>query len=154
MMLLDTNVVSAARKPRDYPEVVAWIEDQRSGTLRLPGPVLAELEFGVRRVGTPRDQARLRMWLGEIVETYEITEMSAVAFAAFGDMLSRPALAYLWMNVAGSKRPRRAADLQIAAIAITRDETLATLNSRDFDRIRAEFPSLRTVDPRTVQYSS
>ena len=47
MIVLDTNVVSEAMKPRPHPALQAWLNDQAVETLYLSSVTLAELLFGV-----------------------------------------------------------------------------------------------------------
>jgi predicted nucleic acid-binding protein len=47
MIVLDTNVVSEAMKPRPNPAVRAWLNDQAAETLYLSSVTLAELLFGI-----------------------------------------------------------------------------------------------------------
>ena len=47
MIVLDTNVVSEAMKPRPDPTVLAWLNEQAAETLYLSSVTLAELLFGV-----------------------------------------------------------------------------------------------------------
>ena len=144
-MFLDTNVVSAARKPRRYPEITAWIAAQPAGSLQLPGPVLAELSYGVHRVAEPVSRRMHDAWLQAIISTYQVVPMEADAFFIYGQMLARPALARFRITPPGAKRAHLAGDLQIAAISVARSETLATLNISDFRAIRAEFPDLQIL---------
>ena len=148
-MLLDTNIVSAVRRPRNNLDLIAWLERQPALELRLPGPVLAELVYGVQRVREPAARAMYDAWLQAIRDTHQLVAMTADAFALYGEMLARPSLASFRITPPGSRRPHLAADLQIAAIAITEAEPLATLNFADFARIAGEFPALQLLNPRT-----
>jgi predicted nucleic acid-binding protein len=47
MIILDTNVVSEAMKPKPNPAVRAWLNDQAVETLYLSSITLAELLFGI-----------------------------------------------------------------------------------------------------------
>jgi predicted nucleic acid-binding protein len=47
MILLDTNVVSEAMKPRPDATVLAWLNEQAAETPHLSGVSMAELLFGV-----------------------------------------------------------------------------------------------------------
>ena len=149
MFLLDTNIVSASRKPSRNQDIVAWIDSQPRGSLRLAGPVAAELVRGARIVSDPVRRADLQHWVAEIASTHEITDMSADAFVLLGEMLATPSLARFTQPAPGARRAHWGADLQIAAIAITRDEPVATLNMRDFVLIHAEYPALKAFNPRT-----
>jgi predicted nucleic acid-binding protein len=47
MIVLDTNVVSEAMKPKPNPSVHAWLNEQAVETLYLSSVTLAELLFGI-----------------------------------------------------------------------------------------------------------
>ncbi len=47
MIILDTNVVSEAMKPKPHAAVQAWLNDQAAETLYLTSVTLAELLFGI-----------------------------------------------------------------------------------------------------------
>ena len=47
MIVLDTNVVSEAMRPRPDPAVLSWLNDQTIETLYLSSVTLAELLFGL-----------------------------------------------------------------------------------------------------------
>ena len=47
MIVLDTHIVSEAMKPKPYPAVRAWLNDQAAETLYLSTVTLAELLFGI-----------------------------------------------------------------------------------------------------------
>ena len=47
MIVLDTNVVSEAMKPRAHEAVRAWLDNQAAETLYLSSVTVAELLFGV-----------------------------------------------------------------------------------------------------------
>ena len=72
MYLLDTNVVSEARKAasgKADPHVVSWLNGVAAGSLFLSAIVVLELELGVRRIER-RDKlqgAALRRWLDDRV---------------------------------------------------------------------------------------
>ncbi len=92
----------------------------------------------------------LEAWLSRVLGSEKTVAMDADAFELYGRMLASPPLAAFRMAQPGSKRPQLAADLQTAAIAIVRDEAVATLNGQDFARIQAAFPALRYLNPRTT----
>jgi len=47
MIVLDTNIVSEAKKPEPHPAVRAWLNEQVAETLYLSSVTLAELLFGI-----------------------------------------------------------------------------------------------------------
>ena len=106
MFLIDTNVISEARKgQRADPGVIAFWADAAGSQaqLFLPAVVVGDLRRGVdliRHRGDLLQAQRLEQWLAELLEMY-------------GDRVL-------------------ALDQQIAAIALLHDLTLVTRNTRDF----------------------
>ncbi len=62
--LLDTNVVSELRKgPRCHPAVRAWADAVPPAACFLSRITVAEVRFGIMRVGDPGFRAELEAWL-------------------------------------------------------------------------------------------
>lgn len=59
MIVLDTNVVSEAMKPKPDPAVQAWLNDQATETLYLSSVTLAELLFGIAALPAGKRKGRL-----------------------------------------------------------------------------------------------
>ena len=47
MFLLDTDILSALRRRDRHPEVVGWLEDQRTVDLHLRVMTVGEIERGI-----------------------------------------------------------------------------------------------------------
>jgi predicted nucleic acid-binding protein len=126
MFLIDTNVISEARKGRRAdPGVIAfWAEVVSNQTgLFLPAVVVGELRRGVdliRYRGDLEQAQRLEHWLAEVLEIYGDRVLALDADAA-----------QLWGRLRVPD-PGNALDKQIAAIALLHDLTLVTRNTRDF----------------------
>jgi predicted nucleic acid-binding protein len=126
MFLIDTNVISEARKgQRADPGVIAfWAEASvAQAPLFLPAVVVGELRRGVdliRHRGDLLQAERLEQWLAEVLELY-----GDRVLALDGDA------AQLWGRLRVPD-PTNALDQQIAAIALLHDLTLVTRNTRDF----------------------
>ena len=126
MFLIDTNVISEARKgQRADPGVIAfWAEAVSNKTrLFLPAVVIGELRRGVdliRHRGDLEQAQRLEQWLAEVLEIYGDRVLALDADAA-----------QLWGRLRVPD-PGNALDKQIAAIALLHDLTLVTRNTRDF----------------------
>ena len=73
MYLLDTNVVSALRRPDRSPVVVRWLENQRSTDLYLSVITVGEIErgFAQQRRLDPIFARELASWLDEIIGWYD-----------------------------------------------------------------------------------
>lgn len=126
MFLIDTNVISEARKgQRADPGVIAFWATAASAQvpLFLPAVVVGELRRGVdliRHRGDLLQAERLEEWLAEVLEMYGDRVLALDADAA-----------QLWGRLRVPD-PAHALDKQIAAIALLYDLTLVTRNTRDF----------------------
>lgn len=133
-LLLDTNVVSAARRPERQEEAFRlFLRDYDIGEAFISSITLMEIRFGIQReeIRDPEFASDLSRWLGEIVlPVFEgrILDFSREAALAAG-ALPTP-----------HKRPT--ADAMIAATALTHGLTVATRNIADFTRLRVP-----VVDP-------
>jgi predicted nucleic acid-binding protein len=105
MYLLDTNVISEARKGARADRGV--VELRRGVAL-------------IRRRGDDSQAARLEAWLAEVVEHYGEAILSFDHEAA-----------QLWGELR-VPHPENAIDKQIAAIALLHDLTVVTRNTADF----------------------
>lgn len=61
--LLDTNILSELRKPRPEPKVEGFIASQPLDHLYISVVTLAEIRFGIERVGDANRRAELGAWL-------------------------------------------------------------------------------------------
>jgi predicted nucleic acid-binding protein len=132
MIVLDTNVVSEAWKPRPDKRAMAWLEAQAFNSLYLCTPVLAELRFGAERLAPGSRRDRLRTLIDRVEnEGYRgrILSLDVADAAEFGR------LAALRERV--GKR-MEAMDALIAAIAVTNRATLATRDIDDFTGLGIE----------------
>ncbi len=126
MFLIDTNVISEARKGRRAdPGVRAfWADAAREDTpLFLAAVTIGELRRGVELIRHRGDQLQaqlLEQWLLEVLETYgdRVLELDSDAAQIWG-RLRVP-------------NPHNAIDKQIAAIALLHDLTVVTRNTDDF----------------------
>jgi predicted nucleic acid-binding protein len=114
--LLDTNVLSAFRRPERAPHVARWLADKPDDSLYLSVITLGEIERGIAPQ-TQRDPSfaqDLRGWLDRTTLLFadRILPFDADAARIWGQLSAR-------IGNAG-------ADLQIAATAISRDGTVVT----------------------------
>lgn len=122
MYLLDTNVLSALRRPDRHPAPAAWLKDQRPSDVYLSVVTVAEIERGIaRQKSQDPDFAReLAIWMERTL-------------AGFADRL-------LGVDVPTARRWGRpsatlghqGADLLIAATALENGLTVVTRNTRHF----------------------
>lgn len=127
MYLLDTNIISEARKlgtPRVDPNAARWFAEVDAETSFISAMTVFELERGIRQMERrdARQGAALRSWFdGQIMATYEkrILPMSRdVALICAG------------LHIPDPKSER---DAWIAATAIDAGLTLVTRNVDDFE---------------------
>lgn len=121
-IVLDTNVISALRKPAQYPEVGHWLRAQRESDLFLSAITLGEIERGVvlQEKKNPEFAQSLRAWLNatELQFSDRIFAFSARDARTWGSLSAT-------LGHVG-------ADLMIAATALNNNATVATRNTSDF----------------------
>lgn len=122
MWLIDTNVLSALRRPDRAPQVARWMRAQPPDLLFLSVITLGEIERGIQ-LQDPRNPAfaaDLRAWMDrtELLFADRILPFDAAAARIWGRLSAR-------LGHPG-------ADLMIAATALTRGATVVTGNAADF----------------------
>lgn len=122
MLILDTNVISALRRPERAPRVLAWLAAQPEDSLFLSVITLGEIERGIIRQEprNPGFAADLRAWANRTAMLY------ADRLLSFGAAEAR-----IW-GALSARIGHDGADLQIAATALAQDATVVTGNSADF----------------------
>lgn len=133
--LLDTNVVSEAKRPQPDGNVLRWLATHSFSSTYLSVITLGELEEGIAALGETRKAKALRGWLTELVESFSgrILEVDHAVAATWGRIRAE------------AKRQGRtppAIDALIAATAIAHDLVLVTRNIEDV----AALP-VRTLNP-------
>ena len=120
--LLDTNVISALRRPYRTPNVQTWLSDKPAQSFYLPIITVGELEKGIARQAevNPGFAADLRLWIDATLAAY------ADRILPFDMEAAR-----IWGRLA-AKLGHSGSDMMIAAIALSRDATVVTRNVRDF----------------------
>ena len=122
MLILDTNVISALRRPERAPDVAAWLTRQDDSTLYLSVVTLGEIERGIARQdlldpGFARD---LRDWMTRTMQLFadRLLPVDAQSARIWGQLSAQ-------LGHAG-------ADLLIAATALRHDAVVVTRNVSDF----------------------
>jgi len=123
MFLVDTNVISEARKGRNGDPGVLRFFKSPPGELYLPVQVIGELRQGVERVRMRGDEPQAKLleaWLNRIVADHgnRILAFDVDCAQAWGALMGR--------------QPQNAIDKQIAAIALLHDLVIVTRNVDDF----------------------
>jgi predicted nucleic acid-binding protein len=122
MYILDTNVISAVRRPDRAPKVAAWLRGKAEQDLFLSVVTLGEIERGVRQQET-RDPAfahDLRSWLDQTIMLFSDRLLSFEAEDA-----------RIWGRLS-AEIGHTGADLMIAASALRHGATVVTGNVSDF----------------------
>lgn len=126
MFLIDTNVISEARKGRRADAGVQsfWADAAREDTpLFLAAITIGELRRGVELIRHRGDHLQaqlLEQWLAEVLQTYGDRVLALDSDAA-----------QIWGRLR-VPNPQHPIDKQIAAIALLHDLTVVTRNTDDF----------------------
>ena len=121
--LLDTDVLSASRRPARAVAVAAWLKSKPEEDLYLSVVTLGEIERGIALQARrqPEFAAELRAWIDRTVRLF------ADRLLPFG-----PEEARIWGRLS-AKLGHDGADLQIAATALTQGAVVVTGNVSDFE---------------------
>lgn len=132
MFILDTNVISAVRRPDRAPQVATWLRGKAEQDLFLSVITLGEIERGIRQqeVRDPPFASDLRMWLDRTVLLFSDR---LLAFEAED--------ARIWGRLS-AELGHTGADLMIAASALRHGAIVVTGNVSDFEptRVAVENP--------------
>lgn len=122
MYVLDTNVISAIRRPDRAPKVAAWLQGKPEAELFLSVITLGEIERGIRAQErlNPAFAADLQAWVDRTVRLF------FDRLLPFG-----PEEARIWGRLS-QDIGHGGADLMIAATALARGATVVTGNVEDF----------------------
>ena len=123
MYLLDTNVVSALRRPDRHPAPTLWLKDQRPSDVFISVVTLAEIERGIAQQ-IPRNPDFAR----DLAQWFERT----LAWFADRVLPVDVATARRWGRLSASVG-NRDVDLLIAATALEHGLTVVTGNVRHFE---------------------
>lgn len=123
MILLDTNVLSALRKPDRFPQVTTWFVGLPDADIYLSAITLGEIERGIvlQEQKNPDFATALRDWINQTVQLFSDRILDFTA-----------ADARIWGQLSANMG-HLSADQMIAASAITRNAGVATRNVRDFE---------------------
>jgi predicted nucleic acid-binding protein len=121
--LLDTNILSEIRKPKPHGGVLAWFTAHQSASFATPAIALFELQMGTEklRLQDPHRAAAFDFWIGRIAGGSDVLPLDAAAAREAARLLNKHSMVLM-------------ADAMIAAIARVNGLTVATRNTRDFQR--------------------
>jgi predicted nucleic acid-binding protein len=122
MYILDTNVISAVRRPDRAPQVAAWLRGKAEHELFLSVITLGEIERGIRlqNAQDPGFAGDLRAWLDRTVLLFSDR---LLAFEAED--------ARIWGRLS-AEIGHHGVDLMIAASALRHGAVVVTGNPSDF----------------------
>jgi toxin FitB len=133
--ILDTNIISAARRAERAPDLSRWLTAQDEATLFLSVVTIGEIERGIalQEPKNPLFARDLRHWMDGILRLFsdrllDFTAEDARRWGRLSARLGHPG-----------------ADLMIAAQALNRDATVVTRNTADFAPTGA-----RLLDPLSL----
>ncbi len=123
MFLIDTDVLSALRRRDRHPELVRWLQAQRTTDLYLSAVTVGEIERGIaqQQRRDPSFARELSLWLDRMLAWY-------------GDRILGVDVptARRWGRLSGDLGHERA-DLIIAATALEHGLTVVTRNVKHFE---------------------
>ena len=122
MYLLDTNMVSAVRRPGKVPKVAAWLQGRAERDLFISAITLGEIERGIcqQQRSNPNFALELRSWLDRTVLVFSDRILD------FGAEDAR-----IWGRLS-QEIGHTGADLMIAATALRHGAVVVTGNEKDF----------------------
>ncbi len=130
MFLVDTNVISEARKgAKADAGVRAFFRATGEDDIHLAVQTIGELRQGLERIrarGDAQQASLLERWLGTVTEQYadRILDFDRECAEVWGKLMSA--------------HPQHPIDKQIAAIALMHDLTIVTRNTSDFEGAGAQ----------------
>jgi toxin FitB len=131
LIVLDTNVISEAMRPRPDPRIIEWLDTNTERPVVLTSITIAELLLGMRILepGKRRSELERRFEMllrGFRRETLAFDEAAADAYSEIAAARKR------------AGRPMRAFDAMIAGIAVSRNAEIATRDISDFEGCGAQ----------------
>ena len=126
MILLDTNVVSEPLRPKPHPNVLAWLDAQAAETLYLSTVSFAELLLGIESLPTGKRRKALAAALAE-----KVVALFGQRIVPF-DLAAAQTYPKIVTRARRHGHPIAVADAQIAAIAASRQFSVATRDEAPF----------------------
>lgn len=129
MIVLDTNVVAELMRAEPAAPVVSWIRERRSGTERLftTSITVAEIAYGIERLPRGRRKQTLKQAADELFNGFrdQVLGFDVEAASMYATIVAARDRAGL---------PISGFDAQIAAVCKSHGATLATRNTKDFEK--------------------
>lgn len=122
--LVDANVLSEPTKPVPNNKVIDWLT-ANEGKLVVDSIIVGELCVGILALPRGRKRTQLEQWFGDVVQTIDCLPWDATISRRWAKLVVN-------LKQKGDKLPLL--DSMIAATALQHDLTVATRNTRDFDK--------------------
>jgi predicted nucleic acid-binding protein len=122
--LVDANVLSEPTKPVPNNKVIDWLT-ANEGNLVVDSIIVGELYIGILALPRGRKQTQLEQWFGDVVQTIDCLPWDATISRRWAKLV-------VDLKQKGDKLPLL--DSMIAATALQHDLTVATRNTRDFNK--------------------
>lgn len=164
-LLLDTNILSTAYLPRPPEWLWEWLESIPPDMIAIPWTTVYETEYGIRiaQRDNPMRALELLAWFTEFLKTrLTFPEMDVQASRLLGQMAATPALRHFFVtedrkNKHGeplkAERIRLGGDAMLAALSISHQIPIATMNVKDFLRIHSLFPLPGLYNPKDAVWT-
>ena len=130
--LVDANVISEPTKPVPSSKVVDWLSANEEN-LVVDSIILGELCVGILALPRGRKRTQLEQWFGDVVQTIDCLPWDATISRRWAKLV-------VDLKQKGDKLPLL--DSMIAATALQHDLTVATRNTRDFNKT-----GVKVLDP-------
>lgn len=122
--LVDANVLSEPTKPVPNNKVIEWLT-ANEGNLVVDSIIVGELYVGILALPRGRKRTQLEQWFGDVVQTIDCLPWDATISRRWAKLV-------VDLKQKGDKLPLL--DSMIAATALQHDLTVATRNTRDFNK--------------------
>jgi len=122
--LVDAKVISEPTKPVPSSKVVDWLSANEE-KLVVDSIILGELCIGILAMPRGRKRTQIKRWFGDVVQTIDCLPWDAAISRGWTKLV-------VDLKQKGDKLPLL--DSMIAATALQHELTVATRNTRDFER--------------------
>jgi predicted nucleic acid-binding protein len=122
--LVDANVLSEPTKPVPNNKVIDWLT-ANEGNLVVDSIIVGELYVGILALPRGRKRTQLEQWFGNVVQAIDCLPWDATISRRWAKLV-------VDLKQKGDKLPLL--DSMIAATALQHDLTVATRNTRDFNK--------------------
>jgi len=130
--LVDANVISEPTKPAPSGKVVDWLSANEEN-LVVDSIILGELCIGILALPSGRKRTQLEHWFDDVAQTIDCLPWDAAISRGWAKLV-------VDLKQKGDKLPLL--DSMIAATALHHELTVATRNTRDFERA-----GVKVLDP-------